>query len=331
MKVLVTGGGGFLGQAIVRQLLGRGDSVVTYSRGSYPELERLGVTHCQGDLTEKAHLIAAMKGSDAVIHTAAKAGMWGPYAEFFNANVYGTRQVLEACEFLGINRLVYTSSPSAIYQGDGLEGVDESIPYPDVFDGYYPQTKAAAEKLVLEANSPQLATVALRPHLIWGPADHHFLPRLVQRAKQGRLRLIGRQDHLVDHVYIDNAAESHLLALDRLQLGAKIAGKAYFITQGEPVPISTLMNGILQAAGLPPVKRHISAPLAHLAGTILETIYGTFSLAGEPPMTRFLAKQMSTPHWFRIDAARRDLDYSPRVSLSEGLERLHVWLTEHPL
>lgn len=331
MKVLVTGGGGFLGLAIVRQLVGRGDTVVSYSRGHYPELETLGVTHCQGNLSEKAHLIAAMKGCDAVIHAAAKAGMWGRYIDFYQANVSGTRQVLEACQYVGINRLVYTSSPSAVYQGHGLEGADESLPYPHSFDGYYPQTKAAAEKMVLEANSPVLATVAMRPHLIWGPADHHFLPRLVQRARQGRLRLIGRQDHLVDHVYIDNAAESHLLALDRLQPGAAIAGKAYFITQGEPIPISVLMNGILAAAGLPPVKRHISAPLAHLAGIVLETVYGSLALSGEPPMTRFLAKQMSTPHWFSIDAARRDLGYAPKVSLDEGLQRLQAWIATHPL
>lgn len=327
MKVFVTGGGGFLGKEIVRQLLQRGDRVISYSRAAYPELAALGAEHRQGDLSDRAALSVALADCEAVIHVAAKAGIWGPPAAYYATNVIGTENVLAACRLQGIGRLVYTSSPSVVHPGHGgVEGADESLPYPTRYLAEYPRTKAIAERMVLQANSPDLATVSLRPHLIWGPGDPHFVPRLVARARAGRLRLLGQQDPLVDTVYVDNAAEAHLLALDRLGAGQAPAGKAYFITQDAPVTISQFLNGIVTAAGLPPVTRRLPVGLAMLAGGVLEGLYRGLHLPGEPQMTRFLAHQLSTPHWFDIRAAKRDLAYLPRIDFDEGMRRLAVAL-----
>lgn len=322
MKALVTGGGGFLGGVIVRQLLARGDEVRSLARGAYPELEALGVEVLRGDLSDGASVSKAVAGCDVVFHVAAKAGVWGSRASFEQANVEGTRNVLEACRAHGVSKLVYTSTPSVVSAGGDVEGVDESAPYPERFEAEYPRTKAIAERLVLEANGPTLATVALRPHLIWGPGDTQFIPRLVARAKAGRLRLVGDGRALVDVIYVDNAAEAHLLAADRLSPGSPVAGRAYFLSQGEPVAVADMINGLLEAAGLPPVTKRVSPGVAYAAGATMEFLYGALRLKAEPPMTRFLAKQLSTAHWFDISAARRDLGYQPRVSTQEGLRRL---------
>jgi len=240
--------------------------------------------------------------------------------------VKGTENVISACQQSGIEKLVYTSSPSVVHDGKGLDGVDESTPYPSHFEAYYPQTKALAEKMVLKANGPQLATVALRPHIIWGPGDPHFVPRLVERAKAGRLRLVGDSDPKVDTVYVENAAEAHLLALEKLSPGALIAGKAYFITQDQPETVASFINRILAAAGLPPIQKRIPAHLAWVLGAGLESVFRAFHLPGEPPMTRFMAKQLSTPHWFDITAARQELGYHPRITTDQGMAALKAWM-----
>jgi nucleoside-diphosphate-sugar epimerase len=201
-----------------------------------------------------------------------------------------------------------------------MEGVDESAPYPDHYDAPYPHTKAIAERLVMAANGPELATVALRPHLIWGPGDNHLIPRILARAR--RLRRIGRGDNKVDTVFIDDAARAHVLAADRLHVGAPIAGKVYFISQGEPWPLWDVVNGILDAAGLPHVTRRVPTALAYAVGWFCETAYGLLRLRNEPPMTRFLARELATAHWFNIDAARRDLGYAPQKSMQECMEEL---------
>jgi len=324
MKALVTGGGGFLGGAIVRQLLARGDRVRSISRGDYPALRALGVELVRADLTERAAVWQAIKGCDVVFHVAARAGIWGRFDDFYAANVTGTQHILTGCLSKGVRRLVYTSSPSVVFAGQDMEGVDESMPYPPHFHAYYPQTKAAAEQLVRSANSAALATVSLRPHLIWGPGDHHLVPRIIARAKAGRLRRLGPHNKLIDTVYVDNAAAAHLLAADRLAPGAPIAGQVYFISQGEPVPLWDLVNRILAAAGLPPVTKAVPVGVAHAAGWLCETVYGLLRIQAEPPMTRFLASELSTAHWFNITAARRDLGYEPTVSLEEGLRRLRA-------
>ena len=328
MKALVTGGGGFLGGAIVRRLVERGDSVRSLSRGDYPELRNLGVETVCGDVAGCDVTLDAAEGCDVVFHVAARAGIWGPRAEFVRANVDGTRNVVEACRSNGVRKLVFTSSPSVVYGGGNLEGVDESTPYPDRFDAPYPETKAEAERIVLGANGPGLATVALRPHLIWGPGDNHLIPRIVSRAKAGRLRRIGDRPNRVDSIYIDNAADAHLLAADRLDVGSTPAGRAYFLSQGDPWPLWDLVNGILRAAKLPPVTRTVSPTLARLAGALMETTHRAFHLPGEPMMTRFLVHQLSTAHWFNIEAARRDLGYEPKISIDEGLRRLARWFEE---
>jgi nucleoside-diphosphate-sugar epimerase len=328
MKALVTGGGGFLGGAIVRRLMARRDTVQSFSRGVYPELTRLGVNQFQGDLSDREAVIQAAKGCEIVFHVAARTGIWGSYADFYRANVTGTENVVAACRYHEIKRLVYTSSPSAVFAGIDVEGGDESLPYPEHYEAHYPRTKAMAEKLVLAANSPRLATVALRPHLIWGPGDNHLVPRIVARGKAGKLRRIGKRPCLVDTVYVDNAAQAHLLAADRLIPGGVIAGKAYFISNGEPLPLWEMVNRILACAGVPPVIRCVPARAAFVAGAVFEGLWRILRLAGEPPMTRFVAREMATAHWFDISAAYRDLGYTPEISIDEGLLRLKEWLSK---
>jgi nucleoside-diphosphate-sugar epimerase len=326
MKALVTGGGGFLGKAIVRMLLEKGVDVCSFSRSAHADLEALGVEHRRGELADGNALVAAASGCDIVYHVAAKAGIWGPYQEFYRANVLGTRNVIQACRAHGIRRLVYTSSPSVVFDGTDMEGVDETVPYPAHYHAFYPQTKAAAEQLVLQANDLSLATVALRPHLIWGPGDNHLVPRILERGRKGALRRIGSRPCLVDTIFIDNAAEAHLLAADRLEVGSVVAGKAYFLSQDEPLPLWTVIDRILAADGLPPVTGSISPGLAFTVGWALEKIYGLLKLRSEPRMTRFVARELSTAHWFDISAARRDFAYAPRVTFNEGMERLQRWL-----
>jgi nucleoside-diphosphate-sugar epimerase len=327
MRALVTGGGGFLGNAIVRLLVERGDEVRSFSRGEYPALSSLGVAQFRGDLADREALARAAQGCDTVFHVAARAGIWGSFADFRRTNVTGTENVIAACVQHGIGRLVYTSSPSVVFDGRDVEGGNESLPYPPHFESPYPRTKAMAERVVLAADSPRLATVSLRPHLIWGPGDNHLVPRIIARARAGRLRRIGSRPCLVDTVYVDNAAKAHLLAADRLAPGGGIAGRCYFISNGEPLPLWEMVNRILAAAGMPPVRRSIPPGAALAAGALCEAIWTVLRLTGEPPMTRFVAREMATAHWFDISAARRDLAYKPEISIDEGLKRLQKWLS----
>jgi len=326
MKVLVTGGGGFLGQVLCTQLRARGHTVRAFNRTHHKALDRLEVEQRQGDIADLDAVISASEGCEAIVHTAGKVGAWGPVEEYYDANVRGTDNVLAACELNGIRKLVFTSSPSVVHGGGDLEGVDESAPYPEHFSTPYQSTKALAEQRVLAANSAQLATVALRPHFIWGPEDPNLLPRILARARAGRLRLVGDGSKKIDTVYVDNAAEAHVLALEKLDIGARIAGKAYFISNDEPVTQAFLINAWLDAAGLPPEKRSIKPALAHAVGAVLETAYRFVGTHGEPPLTRFLAEQFSTAHWYNIGAAKRDLGYAPRVSIAEGLKHLRAHL-----
>jgi 2-alkyl-3-oxoalkanoate reductase len=326
--VLVTGGGGFLGTTIVRLLRERGIVVRTLARRRYAHLDELGVEQVEAEISDPRAVSHAVSGCDTVFHVAAKAGIWGPYREYYRINVEGTKQVIEACRRHSVRRLLYTSSPSVVFHGADLEGVDESLPYATHYEAAYPETKARAEKLVRAANSPDLAVVTLRPHLIWGPGDNNILPRIYDRARAGRLVRIGRRNPLIDLVYIDNAAHAHLLAADRLEPGSAIDGKVYFIAQGEPVALWDMVDRFLAAAELPPVRRTISRPLALAAGTILETCYSLLRLPGEPQMTRFLARELSTTHWYNLDAARRDLDYYPIVDIEEGMRRLAASLRD---
>ena len=324
MTILVTGGGGFIGRSIVRALLDRGERVRVLCRGDYPVLRDWGVDLQRGDIRDPDVVAAAVEGCDGVFHNAAHIDLWGPYETFFDVNTLGTRHVIEGCKQHRVPKLVYTSTPSVVHSGDAVSDVDESAPYPSHFEAHYPATKALAEQEVLAANSDALSTVAIRPHLVWGPGDSSALPRLVARAKAGRLRMVGRPQW-IDTTYIDNAVAAHLAAYDRLAPGSPVAGKAYFITQGEPLEGPTFINDMLDAAGLPPVTRTIPAPLARSAAALAEAIWNTFKLQSEPPVTRFLVSQLSTAHWYDISAARRDFGYDPAVSYAEGMVRLKAW------
>ena len=324
MKILVTGGGGFLGQALCRGLVERGHQVISFNRGHYPVLAQLGVGQVQGDLSDGHALTHAADGVGAIFHNAAKAGAWGSYQSYHSANVIGTRNVLEACRRHGIAKLVYTSTPSVTHRATHpVEGgTADNVPYGENFQAHYATTKAIAEKAVLVANDSSLATIALRPRLIWGPGDQQILPRLVERAKQGRLRIVGDGRNLVDTTYIDNAAQAHFDAFEHLAVGAACAGRAYFISNGEPRPMGELLNALLDAAGAPRVDKHVSFKAAYRIGAVCEALWTCLPLKGEPPMTRFLAEQLSTTHWYDMAPATRDFGYRPGISFDEGITRL---------
>ena len=325
MKLLVTGGGGFLGQALCRGLVARGHKVTSFNRGRYPALDAIGVHQVQGDLADRDAVMAAFAGGfDAVFHNAAKAGAWGSYDSYHRANVVGTRHVIDACRAHGIARLVYTSTPSVTHRATHpVEGgTADTVPYGENFQAPYASTKTIAEQDVLAANDGELATVALRPRLIWGPGDAQILPRLVERARQGRLRLVGDGDNLIDTTYIDNAAQAHFDAFEHLAPGAACAGKAYFISNGDPRSSRETINALLAAAGAPRVEKTLPFRAAYVIGALCEGVWRALPLRGEPPMTRFLAEQLSTSHWYSMAPATRDFGYVPKVGFEEGLRRL---------
>ena len=318
----MTGGGGFLGGAVVRALLDRGDDVVSVARGDYPELRALGVHTVRGDLADPAVALAAADGCDAVVHVAARAGIAGTAAQFERSNVAATLSVLAACRSLGIARLVHTSTPSVVHAGSDIEGGDESLPYATTFTSDYPRTKAVAERAVLSAADASLATVALRPHLVWGPGDTQLTARILERARTGRLRFVDGGRAVVDTTYVDDAVSAHLCALDALTPGAACSGRAYFISSADPRPVRDVVNAILAAAGLPAETRSVPLRAAVAAGAVAEGVWRVLGRSDDPPMTRFLAHQLATAHWFDISAARRDLGYAPQVGIDEGLRRL---------
>lgn len=322
--VLVTGGGGFLGGAIVEKLQARGEQVTSFSRGHYPSLDARGVVQIQGDIRNYSDVRRAVTGMDLVFHVAARAGVWGAYRDYYDVNTTGTHNVINACREQGVPRLVYTSSPSVVFNGRDMQGVDEKTPYPERYHAPYPATKALAEKAVIAASHDDLATITLRPHLIWGPGDNHLVPRILARAKQ--LRRIGTGKNRVDTTYIDNAADAHLLAADRLAEIPELSGKVYFISQGDPICLWDMVDAILHAGGLPPVTGRIPYKMAWLIGAALEGIYRLMGSRGEPRMTRFVANELATSHWFDISAAQQELGYTPRVSTQEGLKHLSAWL-----
>ncbi|MBW1984137.1 MAG: NAD-dependent epimerase/dehydratase family protein [Deltaproteobacteria bacterium] len=323
-KVLVTGGGGFLGKAIVRKLIERGDRVSSFSRSSYYELKSLGVTQIQGDISDFEAVERACNGVDLVFHAAAKPGISGKYSEYYQTNFKGTKNIIESCKRHGVSRLVHTSSPSVIFDGMDMEGIDESAPYPVTYHASYPKTKALAEKEVLKSINDELKAIILRPHLIWGPEDNHLIPGIIQRAH--RLRIIGHGKNKVDTIYIENAADAHILAADRLKESPGLSGNIYFISQDEPVLLWEMINNILKAAHLPKIEKSIPKNIAWAIGAVMEFVYKTLSLSSEPPMTRFVANELATSHWFDISAAKQDLGYQPIISTAEGLQRLEVWL-----
>jgi nucleoside-diphosphate-sugar epimerase len=328
LHALVTGANGFLGRYIVEQLLARGDRVRALVRRDASELAAIGAEIARGDVRDLPALFRAAEGVDAVFHVAAVAGIWGPWKHYFESNFQGTVHVLEACLKNKVPKLIFTSSPSVTFAGGDQCGVDESVPYPEKYLCYYPQTKAMAEELVLGQNSDELLTCALRPHLIWGPRDQHLIPRLLDRARSGKLRYVGDLKNMVDAVYVENAAAAHLQAADALEKGSPVGGKAYFITNDEPVNCWEWIDEILALANLPPIKKGISKRGAYVAGAALEGLWTLLRRTDEPRMTRFLALQLGTSHWFDIAAAKRDFGYQPTISMAEGMRRLAVAMRE---
>jgi len=326
MKAMVTGGGGFLGSNLVRALLARGDSVRVLARGDYPDLRALGAETVRGDITDAAATAKACAGMDVVFHTAAKAGGWGDPKEFEAINITGTQHVVDGCKQAGVPVLVHTSSPSVVHGHGDIEGADESIAYGTKFTAHYPRTKAISEQLARAASDASLKVVALRPHFIWGPGDRHLLPRLVVRAKAGRLRRIGSRDPKSDTIYIDNCVHAHLLAADKLRAGAPLGGKTYFVSDDAPIGVWTMADRMIACAGLPPITKSVPAGVAYAVGAMLEATHWLFRLDAEPMITRFGATELSHAQWFDISAAKRELGYAPLVTIDEGLRRLAAQL-----
>lgn len=372
---LVTGGTGFLGRRLVDRLLAQGRPVTVLARRPAPDMAARGVRVVTADLADGEAVGEACRGMETVFHIAAKVGVWGDPRDFFRANVLGTRAVIDGCRAHGVRRLVFTSTASVVYTGGDLAGVDESLPLASRCPSAYPLTKAIAEREVLAANAPGLRTISLRPHLIWGAGDPHLVPRVIARARAGRLRIVGTGRNRVDLVHVRNVADAHLLAeqaLGRTQTpdpktqdplpvappatpeicnvigyqpaGAPpggrchliddiedwsppAAGKAYFITNGEPVVLWDWINDLLRALEIPPATRRLPVRAATAGGWLCEALWRLLPLPGEPPMTRFVAKELSLDHWFAIGAARRDLGYAPRVSMAEGTAELVESLT----
>lgn len=324
MFVLLTGCGGFLGRRIALKLLRRGDQVRGFSRHSYPDLCASGVEPCLGDVTDPSALTNACRGVDAVIHCAAVAGIWGDWNTYHSVNTLGTRHVIDACRSQRVPVLVHCSSPSVTFDGSHQSGIDESAPYPKHHLCHYSHSKALAEQAVLGAHQPgTLHTAALRPHLIWGPDDPHLFPRLIDRARRGRLRIVGDGKNTIDTVHVDNAAAAHVAALDHLR-SAKPAGggRPFFITQGEPVGCWDWIAKVLEIAGVAPPTRRLSLSTAWHLGAVLEKVYRLGGFRGEPPMTRFLAAQLARDHFFDITAAKNLLGYMPKVTTADGLHEL---------
>lgn len=331
MRVLVTGYGGFLGAAVCRQLLEAGHEVTGFARQRYERLEKNGVRVVRGDIRDRDQVVSASVGMEAVIHTAAKAGVWGSWSEYHGTNTLATSHVLDACRQHRIRYLVHCSSPSVTFAGQPQSNIDESVPYPTKWLCHYPHSKALAEQQVLGANSPEngLLTVALRPHLIWGQGDPHLIPRVIERCIQGRLICIGSGKNLIDTVHVETAAAAHVAALKTLSSDSpKCAGKAYFITDGQPISCWDWISQLLKGADLPIPTRRIPLRLAYLLGGMLETLYKATGKTAEPPMTRFVALQLGLDHYFNIAAARRDLGFNPSCNRQQTLAEMKPWLLQ---
>lgn len=330
-RVLVTGGGGFVGLAIVRQLIAMGVETSVVGRHRYPAAEEIGARCLVGDIRDAEFLKQVTRDHNTVFHVAAKAGIWGDRESYFSINVQGTENVIDACLENGIRTLVHTSTPSVVFDGNDLQGGDEILPYSRSPLCHYAETKILAEQNILAANSEKLRTTAIRPHLVWGPGDTQIIPRLIKRGRQGRLKIVGDGVNKVDISYIDNVADAHILAARNLETSGTAAGQAFFISQGEPVVLWEWINDLFQKISIQPVRKQVPFRTAYRAGAVMEWVYSLLRLKTEPQMTRFLAEQLAMSHWFSIARAESLLNYSPKVSTTEGMERLVNWLIQQCL
>lgn len=330
-SALVTGGGGFVGLAIVRQLAAMGVRTTVVGRHRYRVAEEAGARCLVGDIRDREFLVQAASGHDAVFHVAAKAGIWGSRESYYSVNVLGTENVIAACVANRIRILIHTSTPSVVFDGSDLQGKDERLPYSQNPLCHYAETKIVAEKKILAANSAQLRTTSLRPHLIWGPGDTQIIPRLIERGRQGKLKIVGNGRNRVDISYIDNVAGAHIRAAENLATTGTAAGQAFFISQGQPVVLWDWINELFRRVGIQPVSSQVSFRVAYGLGGVMEGLYRLLRLQGEPQMTRFLAEQLARSHWFSIDKAKNVLVYSPKISTATGMDRLVEWLRQQDL
>ncbi|MDR0522765.1 MAG: NAD-dependent epimerase/dehydratase family protein [Planctomycetaceae bacterium] len=321
---LVIGGTGFLGREITCQLLERGKKVRTLCRrnADIPKGAELII----GDITDRSSLQKACRGIETVFHTAALPSITVHWQPFYETNVLGAENVLNACQETGVQKLIYTSSASVVFNGRSQPGVDETAPYPSKFLAHYPHSKAIAEKMILDAGlSPAnpLLTCSIRPHVIIGERDRHLIPRLLDRAKKGKLFRVGSGRNMIDITFVENAALGHIQAAEALTgKGSPVNGNAYFLSQGEPVNCWEWIDNVLVMKGLPKVRRSLSLPAAWTLGTALEVWYKIWRLRGEPVMTRFLAATLAETHYLNIAKARQDFGYAPVLSMEEGMKRL---------
>jgi 2-alkyl-3-oxoalkanoate reductase len=329
MKTLVIGGGGFLGQYIVEQLLERGDSVSSLARNDYPHLRKMGVRVLRGDLEDEQAVSKACAGMEVVFLVAANDSMWGPWKAFYGPNVLGARHVIKACKTHKVPKLIYTSTPSTVFANKPLEGCDESLPYPQKPESHYTKSKAMAEQLVLAANGEDLLTCALRPHLIFGPRDPHLLIKLIELGLKQKMFQVGDGAIKYDFTFVEDAARTHLLAADKLIRGSPVAGSVYFITQNEPVIFYPWLNALYEKLGIPPIKKRLSLPVARFIGAVLETIRFSLPVVTLPPFTRFLASKLAMSSYYDISKAQHDLGYEPQHTMDEALEKTLPYLREH--
>ncbi|NII42494.1 nucleoside-diphosphate-sugar epimerase [Curtobacterium flaccumfaciens] len=316
MRVLVTGASGFLGRAVAAAVRDAGHEVRTFQRRPSGVD---GVTDVLGTMTDPAAVRSAVADVEAVVHLAAKVSLAGDPADFERVNIEGTRDLLAAARDAGATRFVFVSSPSVAHTGASIAGDDATPASPGTARGDYARTKAAAERLALGADAPGFAVVAVRPHLVWGPGDEQLVGRIVDRARRGRLPVLDSGAALIDTCYVDNAATAMVAALHRAE---DVHGRAYVVTNGEPRPVGELLAGICTASGVAAPRRHVPAAIARVAGSLVEAVWRIRPGTDEPPMTRFLAEQLSTAHWFDQRRTRADLRWSPSVSVDQGLRAL---------
>ena len=328
-KIAVTGGGGFVGKALVKLAVKNNIECIVVGRNSYPDLEKLGVRCEQGDIRDRSFLCRAVEGVDTVFHVAALAGIWGPWQDYYSINVQGTENVIHACLQNTIPSLVYTSTPSVVFNRKSIEGGDERLPYAEKFLCNYARSKVMAERLVLEANVEGLGTCAIRPHLVWGPEDPHLIPRLLEKGRRRELKQVGDGSNLVDISYVDTVAHAHFLAGKNLHGPGSARGKSYFVSQDEPVRLWTWINGLFERVGIEPVRGTVPFPAAYAVGVILEAVHSLLKRGVEPRMTRFLAEQLAKSHYFDLTNIKKDLGYEPLISTGEGMNRLVEWIVTH--
>jgi nucleoside-diphosphate-sugar epimerase len=331
MRVLVTGATSLIGGGVARRLAERGDTVVCLQRGASPALADVeGIEQHLGDLRDGDAVDTAASGCDGIVHVAAKVGVVGTWEEYRSVNVDGTANVLAAAARHGVGRVVYVSSPSVAHGGEPIVGGGADAPVFGRRGAWYPESKAMAETLALGAASADCGVVAVRPHLVWGPGDTQLVGRIVDRARSGRLALVGGGRALVDTTYIDNAVDALVAALDAVAPGARCSGRAYVVANGEPRMIRELVAGICRAAGVEFAPREVSLRTGKAVGAIVERIWPVVRRGEEPPLTQFVAEQLGTAHWFDPRPARDDLGWTPVVTIDEGLRRLAAWYAAHP-